>query len=160
MGLHDGAAGDASDLIRVAGGLHALFARFTRFRLVAIFEAFENLDRSPDRTFRATGFAWVASALRKSSSRTRPAYHLVAKVRGDAFGAVATESNLFLEVDHADSDLQAIQKASTDMGIFRGGHRLPVGRHSTTFIGTNPPRLQEMKAVRRLNSGSGAFSIR
>jgi hypothetical protein len=56
-GIAYGAAGDGSDLIRVAGGLHALFARFTRFRLVAIFEAFENLDRSPDRTFRATGFA-------------------------------------------------------------------------------------------------------
>jgi hypothetical protein len=108
-------------------------------------------DRSPDRTFGATGFAWVAIVLRKSSSRTRPAYHLVAKVRGDAFGAVARENNLFLEVDHADSDLQSIQKASTDMGIFRGGHRLSVGRQSTTFIDTNPPRLQEMKAVRPLN---------
>jgi hypothetical protein len=74
----------------------------------------------------------------------------VAKVRG-ALGAVARENNPFLEVDHADSDLQAIQKASTDMGMFKGGHRLPVGRQSTTFIGTNPQRLQEMKAVRPLN---------
>jgi hypothetical protein len=40
----------------------------------------------------------------------------VAKVRGAAFGAVARENNLFLEVDHTDSDLQAIQKASRDFG--------------------------------------------
>jgi len=39
----------------------------------------------------------------------------------------------FLEVDHLDSDLRAIQRASTDMGIFRGGHQF-AGGQATDYI--------------------------
>jgi hypothetical protein len=47
MGLHDGAAVDAGDLIRVARVLRALFARFSFFMSVAIFEALLPADNDP-----------------------------------------------------------------------------------------------------------------
>jgi hypothetical protein len=45
-----------------------------------------------------------------------PSHHLVAKVPGDPFGAVAPENDPFLKVDHQDSDLQALPKPSTNLG--------------------------------------------
>jgi hypothetical protein len=157
MGLHCDAAVDAGDLIRVAGALHALFARFTRFRLVAIFEALQNADNEPmliphqhhpdvDRNRAASFVTQMAlvplgcSALDRSPDRTRPAYYLVAKVPRDAFGAVAPQND-FLKVDHWD----------------RSNHpeRLPKSHCPVSGL-----RLQEMNAVRHLNPGSGVFSIR
>ena len=56
-----------------------------------------------------------------------------------AFAAVAPKSDLFLEVDHLDSDRRAIQRASTDMGIlqrrtsFAGGQAIDyIHRHKST----------------------------
>src|ERR1700722_16623709 len=70
----------------------------------------------PNGTFRATGFTRVLIALQKRSSSTMPSHHLVAKVPGDPFGAVAPENDPFLKVDHQDSDLQALPKPSTNLG--------------------------------------------
>src|SRR5580704_13412098 len=47
MGLHDGAAVNAGDLIRVARVLRALFARFSFFMSVASFEALLPADNDP-----------------------------------------------------------------------------------------------------------------
>jgi hypothetical protein len=71
------------------------------------------LDRSP------TGHSEPQAShvsLRSHCERVRPAQGRSntsrAKVPRDAFGAVAPENDLFLEVDHLDSGLQAIQERS------------------------------------------------
>jgi hypothetical protein len=68
----------------------------------------------------------------------------VAKISGNPLGAVAPENDLFLQVDHADSDLQALQKASTNLGILKGRHSL-TGSEALDYLHRhNPQQLQEM----------------
>jgi hypothetical protein len=107
------------------------------------------LDRSPNGTFRPTGFTSVLIALQESSSRAKPTHHLVAKAPGNPFGAIAPENDFFLEVDHADSDLQALQKASTNLGILKGRHSLIDSEALEYLHRHNPPRLQEMNPAAR-----------
>jgi hypothetical protein len=107
------------------------------------------LDRSANGTFRAAGFTSILIALQKSSSRTKPTHNLVAKVPGNPFGAIAPENDLFLHVDHADPDLQALQNASTNPGILKGRHSL-TGSEALEYLHRhNPQRLQEMNPVAR-----------
>jgi len=96
------------------------------------------LDRSPDGTFRTASFAPALITMQKGSSGARPAYDFVAQESGDSFRAVAPENNFFLrmKVDDADSDLQALQNAATDLRILELRHGWVAGRHSTVFIGT------------------------
>jgi hypothetical protein len=102
------------------------------------------LDRRAHGTFRAAGFTRILIALRESTSSARPAHDLVAKVPRNPFGAVAPENNLFLEVDHADSDLQAFQKASANLRILKGRHSL-TGSEALEYLHRhNPQRLQEI----------------
>ena len=55
-----------------------------------------------------------------------------ANVPGDPFGAVAPENDPFLKVDHQDSDLQALPKPSTNLGILKGRHSLDRQRRTRT----------------------------
>jgi hypothetical protein len=85
----------------------------------------------------------------------------VARLPGDPFGAVAPENDPFLKVDHADSDLQALEKPSTNLGILRGRHSL-TGSEAVEYLHRHDPqRSQEMhSAVRCEKQGSNVVSTR
>jgi hypothetical protein len=71
----------------------------------------------------------------------------VAQVPGNPFCAVAPENDLFLKIDHADANLQALQKASTNLGILKGRHSL-AGSEALEYLHRhNPQRLQEMNPL-------------
>jgi len=102
-----------------------------------------------------------AASAPKFARKTSKPFSLVAKVPGDPFGAVAPENDPFLKVDHADSDLQALQKPSTNLGILKGRHSL-TGSEAVEYVHWhNPQRRQEMNpAVRREKQGSSVVSTR
>jgi hypothetical protein len=87
-----------------------------------------------------------AASAPKFGRKTSKPCSLVAKVPGDPFGAVAPEDDPFVKVEHADSDLQALQKPSTDLGILKRqtfvdrqrGSRISPSAQSTAKSGNEP----------------------
>src|ERR1700693_4876117 len=45
-----------------------------------------------------------------------------ARIAGDLFGAVAPEDNFFLQIEHTDADLQAVENVAANVGIVKGQH--------------------------------------
>jgi len=73
----------------------------------------------------------------------------------------APENDPSLKLDHADSDLQALQKPSTNLGILKGRHSLTGSEAVEYFHRHNPQRSQETNpAVRCEKRGSNVVSTR
>jgi hypothetical protein len=67
-------------------------------------------------------FATVLVAMQKDILSAGVAEDIDARVTGDVFGAVAPEDNLFLQVEHAHADLQAVEDVAVSIGIAKGWH--------------------------------------